>query len=57
MIVDCIEFQEDRILLYGKSSHYYLIASKDCDIKVGETAIYEPYGLNFGWFVRKKENV
>jgi hypothetical protein len=55
--VDTIVDDENRLLLYtnddlGRKIRYHIIAStKDC-VKIGDTIEYEPYGVNFGYFIR-----
>ncbi len=49
----CVCDQGDRVLLYGLDINYYIIAPTNCDIQVNDEVEYEPYGMNFGWFVRK----
>lgn len=49
-----VEDQGDRVLLY-KNEHYYIIAPQDCTVKIGDIIVYEPFGVNFGWFVSLKE--
>lgn len=52
MEVRRIERQEDRTLIYGASKWYHVIADPDCHVKEGDTILHEPYGINFGWFVK-----
>lgn len=47
-----IEKQDDKVLLYGLDKNYYIIAEVNSSVKVGDRIEYEPYGANFGWFVR-----
>lgn len=58
MIVDSIKDEGDRLLLYAKGEKqkripYYIIASKKDKIKKGDTITFEPYGVNFGFIVKK----
>ncbi len=57
LIVTRIEPQNDRVLLYGARLDYHVIAGprESQGLTVGDTIAYEPYGLNFGWFVRRVE--
>jgi hypothetical protein len=57
LMVTRIEPQGDRVLLYGAAPAYHVIAGarESADLTVGDTIAYEPYGLNFGWFVRRVE--
>lgn len=48
-----VEDEGDRVLLYDKSDDYHIIASRKDQVKVGDEVEYDPYGVNFGWFVRK----
>lgn len=48
-----VDDQGDRVLLYGKSDGYHIIAEREDDVKVGDEIEFDPYGHNFGWFVRK----
>ena len=49
----------DRTLLYPEKRDsnpffdYHVIVPKGTEIKPGDTVEYEPYGFNFGRFVRK----
>ena len=57
LIVGKIDAQEDRVLFYEEGiENFHIIASKkQADgIKEGDTIEYEPEGVNFGWFVSKK---
>ena len=56
LIVKHIDYQEDRTLLYGDNPNYHIIASKDCTAKEGDLVTYEPFGYNFGWFVKLGED-
>ena len=52
MTVKRIVDEGNRILLFGGEDFYYIIASialKD-KIQIGDTVLYEPYGVNFGWY-------
>ena len=51
--VSRVDNQGDRVLLYGKSEDYHVIAERDDEVRVGDEIEYDPYGANFGWFVRK----
>jgi hypothetical protein len=46
----------DRLLLYGDESFdrwgYHIIAGMTDDIRVGDIVEYEPYGSNFGKFIK-----
>ncbi len=47
-----------RVLLYASATatdggEYHIIAGMDCDIQAGDYVEYEPFGVNFGWFVGK----
>lgn len=49
--------QKDRVLFYENGKEYYhIIASQEQakGVNEGDTIEYEPYGINFGWFVSKK---
>lgn len=52
MVVTNIENEEDRALLYGSEKGYHVIAGIDSIIKIGDKIVYEPYGYNFGWFIK-----
>ena len=50
-----IDDQGNKILFLGKKPYYHVIASPDKKakaVKIGDRIIYEPAGINFGWFVR-----
>lgn len=58
MIVDSIEEEGDGVWLYAKGEKqkrmpYHINASKEDKVKKGDTIIYEPYGVNFGFMVQK----
>lgn len=53
MKVRRVERESDRKLLYGADPGYHLIAKRDENVKVGDTVQYEPYGVNFGWFIKR----
>lgn len=59
MTVVRIDNQGDRVLLYSNATptnhDYYVIAGKDCAVKVGDAIQYEPYGANFGWLITESE--
>jgi len=48
-----VDDQGDRVLLFGKSPDYHIIASPEDGVQVGDEIEFEPCGWNFGWFVRK----
>jgi hypothetical protein len=48
-----VDNQGDRVLLFGKSPDYHVIASPEDGVQVGDEIEFEPYGWNFGWFKRK----
>ena len=55
MIVRRIDPQTEtqRAVLYGDNPSYCVIADLPSPaIKVGDEIEYEPYGVNFGWYVR-----
>ena len=59
MTVARIEDQGDRILFFGaQDDEYKVIGSSKLpySITIGDVIRYEPYGENFGWFIRKEEN-
>lgn len=47
----------DRLLLYGQSPSYYIIApiNQKINLKPSDKIEYEPYGANFGFFIQKIE--
>jgi len=51
--VSRVDDQGDRVLLYGKSPNFHVIAGPEDNVQVGDEIEFEPYGLNFGWFKRK----
>jgi hypothetical protein len=58
MIVDKIFKDGKNVTLYAKGElqrriPYHINATKADNIKVGDKIIYEPYGVNFGYFVSK----
>lgn len=55
LVVTKVDDQGDRILLYGEVPGYHVIADPGCQAKVGDRVTYEPYGLNFGWFLAVQE--
>lgn len=52
MVVQRVEDQGDRKLAYGADMHYHVIAAPNDNVQIGDTIEYEPYGYNFGWFLR-----
>ena len=52
-----IENQEDRILLYPPQGRfpYHIIAKLGTLVHVGDVVEYEPYGINFGWFIQVQQ--
>lgn len=56
MKVDHIEDDGNRLRLFPNTQplpfEYYVIAPADINVNVGDTILYEPYGINFGWFDR-----
>lgn len=52
MIVSKIDKQQDRTIIYGNDKNYHVIASDNIDIQIGDEIEYEPYGMNFGWYVK-----
>ena len=58
MRVHTVIRERDRVLLYGDPAYpqgYHVIAETDCMAQPGETILYEPYGLNFGFFAGYRE--
>jgi hypothetical protein len=55
LTITCMEDEGDRVLLYGKSSNYHVIASPEEaeGLRAGMEIEYEPMGVNFGWFVSR----
>jgi hypothetical protein len=58
MIVDEIDIQEDRVIMYAKGEktsrwRYHIIGKKDLHIVPGDVIEYEPFGVNFGMFIQK----
>jgi len=58
LVIGVIDNQGDRILLYAKpgtNNGYHVITNikEEKNLKVGDTIEYEPFGVNFGWFVKK----
>jgi hypothetical protein len=51
--VSRVDDQGDRVLLYGKSPDFHVIAGPEDNVQVGDEIEFEPYGYNFGWFKRK----
>jgi hypothetical protein len=51
IIVQRVEDQGNRVLLWGKDPDYHVIADAGCTVKVGDTIEYELYGFNFGWHI------
>lgn len=47
-----VQVQADRVLLGGDDPDYWIIANltEGLAVGIGDRIIYEPYGLNFGWF-------
>ncbi len=55
MVVSKIKIDGNRLLLYDKKSgplNYHVIANIKEEVKAGDRIEFEPYGANFGWFVR-----
>lgn len=55
MLVSKVEIDGNRILIYGKKPgplNYHVIADTKTEVKAGDRIEFEPYGANFGWFVR-----
>ena len=52
LVVVAVEHQHDRTIIYGKDIHYHVVAPKNAPVTEGDTIECEPYGANFGWFVR-----
>lgn len=55
MVVSRVEIDGNRLLLYDKKPgalNYHIIANINTEVKAGDRIEFEPYGLNFGWFVR-----
>lgn len=48
-----VDDQGDRVLLFGKSPNYHIIAGPEDNVQVGDEIEFETYGFNFGWFKRK----
>ncbi len=57
MIVKRIVEEGNRILLFGDEDFFYIIVSITLKgkIQIGDTVLYEPYGVNFGWHTVVKE--
>ena len=36
---------------------YHIITPKDANVKPGDTIVYEPYGFNFGFYIRKETTI
>ena len=53
--VRMITREKDRIVLWGDSGTFHVLAKPNEQVAVGETVEYELYGVNFGWFIRKVE--
>lgn len=53
LIVKKIEREADRALLFGNDERYHVISEKNEDVNVGDKIEYEPYGVNFGWYIKK----
>jgi len=55
MKVSRTDDQGDRVLVYGNRDDYHVICPKGTQVKPGETIMFEPYGVNFGFMVTEKE--
>ncbi len=44
--------EKDSILLYGSDLEYHIIANPKAKVEVGDLVEYQPYGVNFGWFIK-----
>jgi hypothetical protein len=51
LVIRRIEREHDRVLLFGTSADdlYHVIAPPQFSGQVGDTVLYEPDGVNFGW--------
>ena len=57
MKVGDLDDQGDRILLYERpNAPYHIIAPANAEVKVDDSVEYEPFGINFGWFVKVINN-
>ncbi|MBI2405247.1 hypothetical protein HYV22_03665 [Candidatus Gottesmanbacteria bacterium] len=57
MVIAKVDNQGDHIILYPEGYEndrlgYHVIANPEVEVKAGDSIEYEPYGVNFGWFVR-----
>jgi len=50
MVVETVYREEDRTLLY-RDARYHVIAPRNVEVKPGDTIQYEPFGVNFGFFI------
>jgi hypothetical protein len=57
LVVQRIKKESDRQLLYAGEDqgviNYHVIAGVSDQVAIGDKIEYEPYGINFGWFVAK----
>jgi hypothetical protein len=51
-----IKREPDRALLYIEEGkwEYHIIAKPKEKVSKGDTILYKPYGVNFGWFISVK---
>lgn len=47
------EEEPARLLIWGNDDNYHYIASVEMDIKIGDIIEVEPYGVNFGFVVKR----
>jgi hypothetical protein len=52
LIVNNIQIEKDRVLLFGSDPNYHIIAPIKTSVNAGGTIEYEDGGVNFGWFKR-----
>lgn len=53
-----IVYQSDRVLLFGEKDDYSVIAATPAsNYYIGQIIEYEPYGVNFGFHLSKKNNL
>jgi hypothetical protein len=50
-----IDDEDDRLVLYGADEQFHVLASavERPNLQRGDLILYEPAGVNFGWFVSK----
>ena len=44
--------EEDRVVVYGNDPNYKIIAAKGSTFQIGQVIKYEPYGANFGFYIK-----